>query len=98
MIAPVAVMFQSDEPWPFWKMKTMIPNAAASEMRLRIAALSASTIERNARVEQDQREHQHEREHVGEVPVHGVHEVAVDGRHAAERAARSRAARRWRGR
>ena len=50
MIARVAVMFQSDEPWPFWKMKTMIPNAAPSEMRLRIAALIASTIERNARV------------------------------------------------
>ena len=42
-------MFQSDEPWPSWKMKTTIPYAAASEARLRIAALSGSTIERNAR-------------------------------------------------
>ena len=38
------------EPWPSWKMKTMIPNAAPSEMRFRIAALIGSTIERNARV------------------------------------------------
>ena len=50
MIAWVAVMFQSEEPWPFWKMMTMSPNAAASERRLRITALTASTIERNARV------------------------------------------------
>ena len=50
MIACVALMFQSEEPWPSWKMKTMIPNAAASERRLRITALTASTIERNARV------------------------------------------------
>ena len=42
-------MFQSDEPWPFWKMNTMIPNAAASEIRLRSAALIGSTIDRNAR-------------------------------------------------
>ena len=50
MIAWVAVMFQSDEPWPHWKMITMIPNAAASEIRLSSTALTASTIDRNARV------------------------------------------------
>ena len=49
MIAWVAVMFQSEEPWPSWKMKTMIPNAAASETRLSITALIGSTIERKAR-------------------------------------------------
>ncbi len=38
------------EPWPIWKMKTMIPNAAPSEMRLSSAALIGSTIERNARM------------------------------------------------
>ena len=37
----------------------------------------ASTIERNARVEQDERQDQDEREHVREVAVDGVHEVAV---------------------
>ena len=50
MIACVASMFQSEEPWPSWKMKTTIPNAAASESRFRITALIGSTIERNARV------------------------------------------------
>ena len=50
MIACVAVMFQSEEPWPSWKMKTMIPNDAASERRLRITALTGRTIDRNARV------------------------------------------------
>ncbi len=50
VIACVAVMFQSDDPWPIWKMNTTIPKAAPSEMRLRIAALIGSTIERKARV------------------------------------------------
>jgi len=31
-------MFQREEPWPFWKMKTTIPNAAASETRFSRAA------------------------------------------------------------
>ena len=31
-------------------MKTMIPNAAPSEMRFRMTALSGSTIDRNARI------------------------------------------------
>ncbi len=65
-------MFQSEEPCPCWKMKTTIPNAPASETRLRRAALSGRTIERKAR-EQDQGQH----EHVGEVAVDGVDEVAV---------------------
>ena len=49
MIACVASMSQSAEPWPCWKTKTTIPNAAASETRLSSTALSASTSERNAR-------------------------------------------------
>ena len=65
--------------------------------RFRITAFSGSTIERNARVEQDEREHDHEREHVREVPVDGVHEVALLGRGAAERRVVARAASRARG-
>ena len=50
MIDCVAGTLQiASEPWPCWKMKTMIPNAAPSETRLRIAAFSGSTSERNAR-------------------------------------------------
>ena len=77
-------MFQSDEPWPFWKMKTMIPYAAPSEMRLRIAALIAQHDRAERARQQDEREDEDEREDVREVPVDGVDEVAVDGQRPAE--------------
>ena len=51
MITPVACTPQIDsDPWPCWKMKTMIPNAAPSETRLSTTALIGSRIERNARI------------------------------------------------
>ncbi len=51
MIASVGWTFQiASAPWPCWKMKTMIPKAAASEIRFRITALTARKTERNARI------------------------------------------------
>ena len=50
MIAWVAGTPQiASEPWPCWKMKTMIPYAAPSETRFKITAFSGSSNERNAR-------------------------------------------------
>ena len=37
------------EPWPCWKMKTMIPYAAPSETRFSMTAFSGSSSERKAR-------------------------------------------------
>ncbi len=39
----------ASDPWPCWKMKTMIPKAAPRESTFRITAFSGSTSERNAR-------------------------------------------------
>jgi hypothetical protein len=49
LIACIASIPQIPEPCPSWKTMTTIPNAAASETRLRITALSGSTSDRNAR-------------------------------------------------
>src|SRR5438876_12439652 len=83
LIACIASIPQVPEPCPSWKTMTTIPNAAASETRLRITALSGSTSDRNAR-EQDVGQRQHEGKQVGEVAVDGVDEVAIDGRSPAD--------------
>ena len=50
MIDCVAWTFQiASEPWPCWKMKTMIPYAAPSETRFSITAFNGRMSERNAR-------------------------------------------------
>ena len=51
MITPVACTPQIDsDPWPCWKMKTMIPNAAPSDTRLSSTALTGSSTDRKARI------------------------------------------------
>ena len=50
MIDCVAGTFQiACEPWPCWKMKTMIPNAAPSETRFRMTAFNGRISDLNAR-------------------------------------------------
>ena len=50
MIDCVACTFQiASEPWPCWKMKTMIPYAAPSETRFSMTAFNGSMSDRNAR-------------------------------------------------
>ena len=82
-------MFQSEEPWPCWKMKTTIPNAAASETQVEDHRLDRQHDRAERPREQDQRQDQDEGEHVGEAAVEGVHEVAVDRGDAGERAVRA---------
>ena len=74
------------------------PEGRTSETRFSSTALTASTIERNARVEQDQREQQDEGKRVRKAAEQGVQEVAVDRGDAGQRAARSHEASRWRDR
>ena len=89
MIDWVASMSQSDEPWPCWKTNTTTPNAAASETRLSSTALTASTIERNARVSRIRVRISTRASTYGEAAEQGVHEVAIDRGDAGERAVRA---------
>jgi hypothetical protein len=51
MVASVACTPQiAWAPCPSWKMKTMMPNAAPSDARLRTTALSGRKTDRNARI------------------------------------------------
>src|SRR5881392_929745 len=77
-------MFQSDDPWPIWKMNTTIPKAAERD-EVEDGGLDRQHDRAEGTRQQDERQDEHEREYVREVAVDGVHEVAVDGGHAAER-------------
>ena len=49
-MAPVADTLKiASEPWPICQKKTIDPNTAASESRLRITALIGSSTDRNVR-------------------------------------------------
>src|SRR5262249_48812612 len=88
MTEPVASIPHRCEPCPCWKTSTTTPNAAASESRFNKIALSASTIERNARISRISVSIRTRREDVGQAAEEGMHEVAVDSRYSAERAVR----------
>ena len=78
-------MFQSEEPWPSWKMNTTIPNAAAERDEVQDHGLDRQHDRAERPGEQDQRQDHDEREHVREAAEEGVHEVAVDRGDAGER-------------
>ena len=61
MIEWVAPTPQSEEPCPCWKMKTMIPNAAASESEVQHDRLDRQHDRAERPREQDQRQEQDER-------------------------------------